>query len=95
MVETNGQYLIILEIFDSAGNRLRPTGATGDGTDKDFDFLLWTGAEVTASIPYASLVHVFWVDKQACYADIEDLRKDGKPVPQPSSASEFIEVSAA
>jgi predicted RNase H-like HicB family nuclease len=33
--------------------------------------------------------------KEAIEFHIEDLRKDGKPVPQPSSASEFIEVSAA
>lgn len=33
--------------------------------------------------------------KEAIEFHIEDLRTDGKPVPQPSSASEFIEVSAA
>ncbi len=33
--------------------------------------------------------------KEAIEFHIEDLRKDGKPVPQASSASEFIEVSAA
>ena len=33
--------------------------------------------------------------KEAIEYHIEDLRKDGKPIPPPSSASEFIEVSAA
>lgn len=33
--------------------------------------------------------------KEAIEFHVEDLRKDGKPVPQPSSVSEFIEVSAA
>lgn len=33
--------------------------------------------------------------KEAIEFHIEDLRKDGKPVPQPSSVSEFIDVHAA
>lgn len=33
--------------------------------------------------------------REAIVFHIEDLRKNGKPVPQPSSASEFVEVSAA
>ena len=33
--------------------------------------------------------------KEAIAFHIEDLRKDGKPVPQPSSACEFIDVHAA
>jgi hypothetical protein len=79
MLETNGRNLVILEIFNSAGDRLRPTGATGNGIDKDFDFLHWTDAINTTLVSYASLVHVFWVDKQPCYADIEDLRINGVP----------------
>ena len=30
-------------------------------------------------MPFATLQHVFWIDKQACYADIEDLRMNGLP----------------
>ncbi len=33
--------------------------------------------------------------KEAIEFHIEDLRKDDKPIPQPSSASELVEVSAA
>ena len=33
--------------------------------------------------------------KEAIEFHIEDLRKDDKPVPQPSSVSEFIDVHAA
>jgi hypothetical protein len=77
MLEANGRHLVIVEIFNSAGDRLRPTGATGDGLDKNFDFLRWVDSVNTTPVPYASLVHVFWTDKQPCYADIEDLRKDG------------------
>ena len=73
----NGRYLLLLEIFDAAGNRLRPNGASGPGVDKNFDFLRWTDAVNTTKVDYASVVHVFWLDKQACYGDIEDLRKDG------------------
>jgi hypothetical protein len=77
VIEDNGRYLVILEIFDSAGNRLRPIGAPDEGIDTDFDFLRWTDPVNLTPVRYASLMHVFWVDKQPCYADIEDLRLNG------------------
>ncbi len=73
----NGKHLVIIEIFDSAARRLKPTGATGSGTAKNFDFLHWTTPTTTTKVPFATLVHVFWTDKQPCYGDIEDLRLDG------------------
>jgi hypothetical protein len=76
-LDPNGRYLVSLEVFDSAGNRLRPDGAAGDGIDKDFHFLRWIDAEHTQQVPFAVMHHLFWADKQPCYGDIEDLRKDG------------------
>lgn len=77
--ETNGRHLVLLEVFDNQGRRLRPIGAGGSGTDADFDFLRWVDAVNTVAVPFASLIHVFWADKQPCYGDIEDLRKNGLP----------------
>jgi hypothetical protein len=77
LAHPNGQYLLSVEIFDAAGNRLRPTGAAGSGVDKNFHFLRWIDPVNTAQTPFAALQHVFWVDKQACYGDIEDLRLNG------------------
>ncbi|MCP4546521.1 MAG: hypothetical protein GY835_08665 [bacterium] len=77
LTEANGRYLLSVEIFDAAGNRLRPIGASGAGVDTDFHFLHWIDPVNTVQTPFATLQHVFWVDKQACYADIEDLRMNG------------------
>jgi hypothetical protein len=68
---------VSVEVFDAAGNRLRPTGATGAGLDRNFDFLRWVDPVNTTAVPYARLNHVFWSDKQPVYGDIEDLRKNG------------------
>ncbi len=73
----NGRYLLSVEIFDAAGNRLRPNGASGGGVDTNFHFLRWIDPVNTVQVPFAALQHVFWVDKQACYGDIEDLRMNG------------------
>lgn len=77
MKVANGRHLVILEIFNNAGKRLRPSGAVGDGVATNFDFLHWDDPVHTSPVPYASLVLLFWTDKQNCYADIEDLRIDG------------------
>jgi len=75
----NGRYLIILEVFDSTGARLKPTGSPGAGTDKDFSYLRWlveTGPDSIATVPFAALTHLFWFDNRPCYGDIEDLKKN-------------------
>jgi hypothetical protein len=77
VAEPNGRHLVSVEVFDDAGNRLRPAGATGDGADRNFDFLRWIEAGSTVAAPYAKLNHVFWTDRLPVYADIEDLRQNG------------------
>lgn len=76
----NGRYLLVLEIFDQNGTRLRPTGATGAGTDTPFRFLRLLqapGPNSTASVPFAALTHLFWFDNRPCYGKIEDLDVNG------------------
>jgi hypothetical protein len=78
----NGRYLLILEIFDQLGNRLRPTGATGAGIDTAFRFLRLLqapGPNSTAVVPFAALTHLFWFDNRPCYGKIEDLDVNGVP----------------
>jgi hypothetical protein len=73
----NGRYALILEIFDAAGNRLRPAGATGTGTDANFHFIHWDTAGATSVVDYAQLLHLMLLNNTKCYADIIDLRQDG------------------
>jgi hypothetical protein len=73
----DGRRLVIVEVFDAGGNRLRPTGATGAGTDRNFSMLRWVDEDTPTAVPFAALAHLFWANNQVCYGDIEDLRMDG------------------
>ncbi|MCZ6690966.1 MAG: hypothetical protein O7H41_15355 [Planctomycetota bacterium] len=75
----NGQHLLLLEIFDVNGERMKPLAApaTSPGKAVDFCFLRWTDPLVTEDVPFAELAHLFWVDNLACYADIVDVRQGG------------------
>ncbi len=80
----NGRYLLVLELFDNAGNRLVPVGAPADAGDKptNFTFLRWltaSGTDSTATVPYAALTHLLWFDNRPVYGKIEDLDVDGTP----------------
>jgi hypothetical protein len=71
----NGQFLLILEVFDANGNRLVPQDATapqtGDMTGT-FNYIRWLPDGVnTANVPYNALTHVLWVDNRKCVAAIE------------------------
>ena len=72
-------YLVIVEVFDAAGSRLRPNGATGAGTDKPFTFRRWSTETTTDAVNFAALTHLFHVNNVSCYGDIVDLRKNGVP----------------
>lgn len=77
------RHLIMLEVFDENGRRLRPQGtpATGLGgaeTTAEFTFrrrYQETGA--TANVPFGALTHMFWWDNRDVFADIVDLRRNG------------------
>jgi hypothetical protein len=65
---SNGQFLLIVEVFDEAGNRLVPTDAPSppSGTDKTgtFHYLRLIDSTTNAYVPYNSLTHVLWVDNR-------------------------------
>lgn len=70
-------YLVIVDVFDAAGNRLRPNGAAGMGVDKPFTFRRWSTETATDAVNFAALAHLFHVNNVSCYGDIVDLRKNG------------------
>lgn len=75
----NGRYFVSVEVFDSAGNRLKPAAAPGAGTPKNFIFLKMLDSVNTAAVVYPTLLHLFWTDNSPCIGHIEDLRMDGLP----------------
>ena len=74
---TNGRYLLILELFNAAGDQIKPVGAGGSGTAADFHFIWWDTATTTQNVPYSTLIHALRFDNVKCYGDIIDLRKNG------------------
>jgi len=75
----NTKHLVIVEIFDANGNRLKPNGAPGSDIAKPFTFRRWIDEENTTTVNFAALTHMFHVDNIKCYGDIVDFRKNGVP----------------
>lgn len=73
----DGKYMLVIEVFDAAGNRIKPNGAAGPGTAQPFQFRRWVSAADTDPVPFADAAHVFWVDNTPVGGDIFDLRKNG------------------
>jgi hypothetical protein len=74
----NDRYLVMIEVFDNAGNKLRPTGSSGPGTDTPFTYRRWaTALGPLVNVPFAALTHMFWWDNRPSVAHIEDLRLNG------------------
>jgi hypothetical protein len=71
------RYLLLVEVFDAGGNRIKPNGASGPGTPAAFQFRRWASATDTDPVPFADAAHVFWVDNTPVGGDLVDLRKDG------------------
>jgi hypothetical protein len=80
-------HLITLEIFNAAGERLRPlgtapSGQSGTELSKPFKFRRWVQpagsvGDETVEVPYAALTHLFCWDNRPPVADITRLVKDG------------------
>jgi hypothetical protein len=72
------RYLIMIEVFDGAGNRLRPSGSSGPGTDAPFTYRRWS-VELGPldSVPFSALTHMFWWDNRQSVGHIYDLRLNG------------------
>ena len=71
----NAKFLVYIEVFDSAGNRLTPAA-------NSFDFLRrmkFTGPDSLATVGFNKLANYFWIDNKHCVGDIIDFRKNGVP----------------
>jgi hypothetical protein len=73
----DGRYLLIIEVFDAAGNRVKPAGAADPGTVQGFQFRRWVSPVDTDPVPFADAAHVFWIDNTPVGGDIVDLRQNG------------------
>lgn len=82
-------HLVTLELFDGAGQRLRPLGApasgqTGTEIAQPFQFRRWVqpGGSIgddTVDVPHAALTHLFCWDNRRPVADITQLVMNGTP----------------
>lgn len=85
--DPNVRHLITLEVFDSAGTRLRPvgtgpTGQSGSEVARPFKYRRWFQAggspgDDTVEVPQAALTHMFWWDNRPPVAVLEALVFDG------------------
>ncbi len=78
----NGRFLLAVEIFDSAGNRLVPTGVTAGSGDKAISFqylrlMSASGPGSTANVQQAALTHLFWADNRKVVAEIDSFTLNG------------------
>ena len=77
------RHLVTIEIFDSAGKRLRPNGtpATGQGGSEGtapFTYRRKTAATgPTTDVPFGALTHMFWWDNRPVHVEIVELVQDG------------------
>lgn len=75
-----GRFLLTVEVFDAAGQLLRPVGTAdpGGSASAAYTYRRWY-QEVgpTAEVPFAALTHMLWWDNRKAVAVIEDLRING------------------
>jgi hypothetical protein len=81
---SDGKYMLVVEVFNAAGARIKPNGAAGPGIGQPFLFQRWTSAIATSTVAFSDLAHIFWVDNTPVGGDIVDLRK-GDPIPIPNT----------
>jgi hypothetical protein len=86
----NDRYLVMIEVFNAAGTRLKPLAAPGAeaGTAAGFTFRLWNVPASTVAVPFAALTHMMWWDNRHAVADIVDIRLNGSPS---SDQCQFLE----
>ncbi len=81
--DPNVRHLVTVEIFDAAGERLRPDGTPASGLpgpEKTAAFTFrrrYQDLGPTAEVPFGALTHMFWWDNREVFAQICDLRKNG------------------
>ncbi len=75
---SEGRYLLTLEVFNNAGQQLKPAGTPGPGADAPFTFRRWFQEfGPTAVVPFAALTHMLWWDNRRAEARIVNLRLNG------------------
>jgi hypothetical protein len=69
----NGQFLLIVEVFDASGKRLVPEIATPTATDTKgtFNYIRLLDSTTTANVPFNALTHVLWVDNRPVVGAID------------------------
>ncbi|MFL5779574.1 MAG: hypothetical protein ACJ761_11625 [Chloroflexota bacterium] len=98
----NGRYLVRIEVFNAAGTRIKPAGASGAGTAAGFTFGRWRiPAGPPDNVPWSALTHVLWWNNQRARATVEGVRlatASGSPTCQfldgPSGAAVSIDYRA-
>ena len=90
---TDGRYLVMIEVFNAAGARLKPLAAPAGeaGTATGFTFRRWNVPASTVAVPFAALTHMMWWDNREAVATIEDIRLDGD---ESSEECQFLEGGA-
>jgi len=75
------RYLVMIEVFNAAGARLKPAAAPiGEtGAVAPFTFRRWNVPASTVAVPFAALTHMMWWDNRNAVADIVDIRLNGSP----------------
>jgi hypothetical protein len=74
---TDGRYLVTLEVFNGAGQRLRPAGAGGAGLATAFTYrrrVAETGIGATVPVNQPALTNLFWWDNRPAVGQICALR---------------------
>jgi hypothetical protein len=68
--EVEGFYLVRIEVFDAAGNRLEPAGA-------GFTFRRWNTPTTTVAVPFGAMTHLIRTENRPVHADIVDVTGPG------------------
>lgn len=76
---SDGRYMLIIEVFDGAGNQIKPNGAVGSGNNANFQFRRWVSSANTDPVNFSDCAHAFWVDNTPVGGDVVDLRQNGTP----------------
>jgi hypothetical protein len=79
----DGRYLLVLELFDGTGARIKPNSAPAaePGAARAFQFRRWRFGDPssTDNVPFSDASHVFWADNTKVVGDIADVRQDHTP----------------
>jgi len=72
----DGRYLVMIEVFNAAGARLKPLAAPAAeaGVGAGFTFRRWNVPASTIAVPFAALTHMMWWDNRQAVADIVDIQ---------------------